>query len=350
MSSSIPTTHCEYRRTGIDGVESGLELKKDVPVPKPGRCQVLVRVHAASLNFHDIPVLTTKQVAQMSVHGIPLSDGAGEVVALGEGVTEWKVGARVASTFTPSLLGGSQRWWNPLTMSLGADLDGVLAQYIAADESGLVDIGDLSYEEAATLPCSGVTAWNALYAGVSPLKAGRIVLVQGTGGVSILGAQIALAAGARVIATSSSDQKLARLAKLGVAKDDLINYKTTPEWSKRVLELTNSCGVDHILEVGGPGSVAQSVASIRVGGEVSIIGFVGGAEGSFNPLQILARGASMRGILVGNREMFRELLESVQYNKIRPVVDRVFPFEQAIEAFKYLESGVHFGKVVIKIV
>lgn len=349
-SSSIPATHSEYRRTGKLGVDGSLVLKKDVPVPKPGRNQVLVRVHATSLNYRDLLIVTGRYPAPgLLEQGIPLSDGAGEVVALGEGVREWKVGSRVAATFTPGLLGGSQRYWAALAQSLGGDLDGTLAQYIVADETALVDIGDLSYEEAATLPCAGVTAWNALYAGGTPLKPGRVVLVLGTGGVSILAAQIALAAGARVIATSSSDDKLARLEKLGVAKGDLINYKTTPEWSKRVLELTGGRGVDHVIEVGGPGTVTQSVASIRLGGEVSVIGFVGGAEGSLNPLQILMKGATMRGILVGTRELFRELLESIAQNKIRPVVDKVFPFDQATEAFQYLESGKHFGKVVIKV-
>jgi NADPH:quinone reductase-like Zn-dependent oxidoreductase len=351
-SSSLPSTYSLYRRTGAKtGIDGGLVLEKEVPLPKPGRGQVLVRVHATSLNFRDLAILKGHYPAATADKAIPLSDGAGEVVALGEGVTQWKVGARVAATFTPSLLGGSQRYWQPLTVSLGGDLDGTLAQYIVADEQGLVDIepSGLSYEEAAALPCAGVTAWNALYGGVAPLRAGRTVLVQGTGGVSILAAQLALAAGARVIATSSSDDKLARLEKLGVAKSDLINYKTTPEWSVKVLELTGGLGVDHVIEVGGPGTAGQSVASARVGGEIAVIGMVGGVEGSISPLSLLFKAVNMRGVIVGNREIFRELLEALGQNKVKPVVDKVFPFEQAAEAFKYLESGAHFGKVVIKI-
>ena len=240
-SSSLPATHSEYRRTGAQGIDASLSLKKDVALPKPGRHQVLVRVHATSLNYRDLLIVTGRYPAPgLLEHGIPLSDGAGEVVALGEGVREWKVGSRVAATFTPGLLGGSQRYWAALSGSLGGDVEGTLAQYIVADETGLVDIGDLSYEEAATLPCAGVTAWNALYGGVAPLKAGRVVLVLGTGGVSILAAQIALAAGARVIATSSSDAKLARLEKLGVAKGDLINYKVRNDASLKQREAQSS--------------------------------------------------------------------------------------------------------------
>lgn len=260
------------------------------------------------------------------------------------------MGARVAVT-CHSHQGGTWRWYKIGGNSVGFSLDGVLAQYITADQANLVDIGLLSYNEAATLPCAGATVWEALYAGCSPLKAGRVVLVLGTGGVSILAAQLALAAGARVIGTSSDDGKLARLEELGVAKQDLINYKTTPEWSKRVLELTNGRGVDYVIEVGGASTISQSVACTRVGGEVCLIGFLGGLEGSgFNPLEVLNGGVTLRSVYVGSRELFCELLESIQHNKIHPIIDKVFPFEQAIEAYKYLESGAHFGKVVIKVV
>lgn len=348
--STIPVTHSEYRRTGvIKTVEGGLVLKRDVPVPKPGRGQVLVRIHAVSLNYRDVAALKGGYPTTFLPNGIPVSDGAGEVVALGEAVTEWKVGARVAATCYPlTHQGGTWRWYKA-SGSVGFGVDGVLAQYVVVDQTDLVNIGSLSYEEAATLPCAGTTAWEALYGGRYPLKAGRTVLVQGTGGVSILAAQFALAAGARVIGTSSSDEKLARLEKMGVAKHDLINYKTTPEWSKRVLELTDGRGVDYIIEVGGATTIQQSVACIRVGGEVCLIGFLGGLEGEgFNPLNLLKSGATMRGVFMGNRDMFREMLESIHHNKIHPVIDKIIQFEQAEEAFKYLESGSHFGKVVIK--
>jgi len=350
-SPSLPSTHSEWRRTGTKtGVDGGLELKKDVPLPKPGRGQVLVRVHATSLNYRDLMILKGQYPVKLLEKGVPLSDGAGEVVALGEGVEDWKVGARVAATFTPSQTGGGGlRYEAALAGSLGGDVEGTLAQYIVADERGLVDIGDLSFEEAATLPCAGVTAWNALYAGQHPLRPGRVVLVLGTGGVSMLAAQIALAAGARVIATSSSDEKLARLEKLGVKKSDLINYKKHPKWSEQVLALTDGKGVDHVIEVGGPGTAEQSVNSVRMNGEVAVIGMVAGFEGNINPLSLLFKGATMRGVLVGPRELFRDLLDALKHNNVHPIVDKVFPFEQAIDAFKYLESGAHFGKVVIKV-
>jgi NADPH:quinone reductase-like Zn-dependent oxidoreductase len=332
----------------MKGVEGGLIFRKDVATPVPGRGQVLVQIHAVSLNFRDVAALKGEYPASSSPNGIPVSDGAGLVVALGEDITEWKVGDRVAMTCN-SHQGGSMRWFH-FDDNVGFQTDGVLAQYIIVDQTGIVDIGSLSYEEAATLPCAGTTAWNALYCGSSPLKSGRVVLVQGTGGVSILAAQIAMAAGARVIGTSSSDDKLARLEEMGVAKQDLINYRTTPEWSKRVLELTNGRGVDYIMEVGGASTINQSVACVRCDGEVSLIGFLGGLEGGgLNPLDVLKSGATLRSILIGSREMFRELLEAIHHNKIHPVIDKVFPFDQATGAFKYLESGAHFGKVIIKV-
>jgi len=354
-SSSLPSTYSVWRRTGKHSIDGGLELQKDVPLPKPGRGQVLVRIYACSLNYRDLLILKGQYGSGRSLTetGIPLSDGAGEVVALGEGVKDWKVGSRVAATFTPSLVGGGtlrhEGVLKSAARSLGGDFEGTLAQYFVADETGLVDIGDLPFEEAATLPCAAVTAWNALYGGQHPLRPGHVVLVQGTGGVSVVAAQIALAAGARVIATSSSDEKLARLEKLGVKKSDLINYKKHPKWSEQVLALTDGKGVDHVVEVGGPGTAEQSVASVRMNGEIAVIGMLAGSEGSINPLSLLFKGASMRGILIGTREQFRDLLDAIHHNGIRAVVDKVFPFEQAAEAFKYLESGAHFGKIVIKV-
>lgn len=348
MPTAIPATHSQYRRTGVTkAVETGLELVKDVPVPKPGRGQVLVRIHAVSLNYRDVAHLKGQYPAPFTPKGVPVSDGAGEIVALGDDVSQWKVGARIAIT-CHTHPGGLWRYFENIN-GLGFDIDGVLTQYIVVDQVRLVDIGSLSYEEAATLPCAGVTAWNALY-GNSTLQAGRTVLVQGTGGVSILAAQFALAAGARVIATSSSDDKLTRVEGLGVAKQDLINYKSNPEWGKRALQLTNDRGVDYVVEVGGASTISQSLASIRVGGEIALIGFLGGLEGSgFNPLEVLIHGAIMRGVFIGGRQMFQDMLESIHHNKIRPVIDKVFSFEQAMDAFNYLESGSHFGKVVIKV-
>jgi NADPH:quinone reductase-like Zn-dependent oxidoreductase len=219
---------------------------------------VLVRVRAVSLNYRDLLICQGKYPASTKDGVIPTSDGAGEIVALGEDAASaattgnWKVGDRVAAIFTPSYLGGTPRYTKGLEGSLGGDIDGMLAQYVLLDATALVRVPDyMSFEEAATLPCAGVTAYNALYGCVNPLRANHVVLVLGTGGVSVLAAQIALAAGARVIATSSSDDKLQRMKQLGVAEGDLINYKSTPEWGKKVRELTGGQGVDHVLEIGG---------------------------------------------------------------------------------------------------
>jgi len=352
MSASVPSTCAVWHLPSFNGIES-LTLKKDCPIPKPGRGQVLVRVHAVSLNYRDLLIASKQYSANVKEGVIPCSDGAGEVAAVGEEVKEWKVGDRVAAIFTPSFQGGIVRKGKALEGSLGGDIDGMLAQYRLLDATALVKLPDsLSYEEAATLPCAGVTAWNALHCGAHPLRQGETVLCLGTGGVSVLAAQLALAAGCRVIVTSSSDEKLRRMQQLGVKAGDCINYKNVPEWSKKVRELTKDVGVDHVIEVGGPGTVAQSVASTRLNGEISIIGFVGGMDAGghpLNPLSLLMGAINMRGVLVGSRQMFDDLLDAVETNHIKPVIDKTFPFEQAKEAYEYLKSQKHMGKVCIKV-
>ena len=330
----------EYRRLGLENLQL---VERDEPLP--GHQEVLVRFHAASLNYRDLMFARGLYNPTPRLPAVPLSDGAGEVVALGEGVTQWKVGDRVCPIFTQSWLDGrSSAHKNRSTLGAG-DLDGVLREVGAFHENGLVRIpAHLSYEEAATLPCAAVTAWNALVDS-GGLKAGETVLTLGTGGVSVFAMQIAKLFGARVLATSSSDEKLARMRALGA--DETINYKTTPEWDKEVLRLTEGIGVDHVVEVGGKGTMARSVSAASLGGNVSVIGLL--AEGGdFNPLSILQKGLRMRGILVGSRQMFADMNRAFATNGTRPVVDRAFAFSQAREALEYLATGAHFGKIVIR--
>lgn len=336
----------EYRLPKYTGL-SNLTLSTVKEIPQPGPGQVLVKVHAVSLNYRDLLVAKGQYGLGVKENVVPCSDGAGEVIATGDQVTEFKVGDRVAGTFNQDHVAGDIA--NKYHSVLGGTADGTLAEYILLAEHGLVHIpAHLSYEEASTLPCAAVTAWNALYGGSKPLLPGQTVLLQGSGGVSIFGLQIAVAGGARTIVTSSSDAKLEHAKKLGATYT--INYKTTPNWEEEVLKLTNGQGVDHILEVGGPGTLGRSLTSIAPGGAITCIGFVAGGEESKNiPTLLLMKQATMRGIVVGSRVLFQELNNSLEANNIKPIVDKVFPFEKALEAFEYLESQKHFGKVVIKV-
>jgi NADPH:quinone reductase-like Zn-dependent oxidoreductase len=230
--------------------------------------------------------------------------------------------------------------------SLGGGIDGMLAEYVVLKESGLVRIPEyMSFEEAATLPCAAVTAWNALVV-EGHLKPGDSVLVMGTGGVSIFSLQFAKMYGARVIATSSSDAKLERLRQMGAS--DLINYKTMPNWDARVLEVTGGAGVDHVVEIGGAGTLAKSINAVKSGGVVSLIGILSGA-GQIDPMPLLFKNARIQGILVGSREMFEAMNRAMAVNHLHPVIDRVFPFDHAADAYRHLESGAHFGKVCIAV-
>jgi NADPH:quinone reductase-like Zn-dependent oxidoreductase len=274
---------------------------------------------------------------------IPLSDCAGQVIAVGPGVTGVQPGSRVSSIFM-------QRWLDgPIdddkaASALGGPVDGVLAQRICLRADGLIPIPNhLSFEEAATLPCAAVTAWNALFRS-GGLKPGESVLIQGTGGVSIFGLQFAKMAGARVISTSGSDQKLERLRSMGVA--DLINYKTNPNWEKTVREMTGGIGVDHVVEVGGAGTLPSSIRAVRRGGHIALIGVLTGG-GEIDPRQVLFRSIRLQGITVGSKAMFAEMNAAISLAGLRPVVDRVFGFEQVPDAMRHLESGAHFGKVCV---
>jgi NADPH:quinone reductase-like Zn-dependent oxidoreductase len=317
----------------------------EAETPSPGKGQVLVKLHAASLNFRDLAVATGKyMMSALPPDLVPLSDGAGEVVEIGEGVTRVRPGDRVAGIFMQGWLAGEIEPEHGAT-ALGGAIDGVLTQYRVFDQSGLVHLPPhLSFEQGATLPCAAVTAWNALY-GLKPLLPGQTVLVLGTGGVSIFALQFAHAAGARVIVTSSSDEKLARAAALGAS--DGINYKATPDWAREVRKLTGGRGVDHVVEVGGPGTLQQSIASARLGGVVSLIGVL--TRGQIDPLPILGGGVIVRGIFVGSRSMFEDMNRAIALHGIVPVVDRVFGFEEARDAYRALKSAVHVGKLVIAI-
>jgi NADPH:quinone reductase-like Zn-dependent oxidoreductase len=334
-------------------VQFGVENLKQVELPMlqitPG--MVLIRVHAVSLNYRDLMMVKGFYNPKMALPRIPCSDGAGEVVAIGEGVSRVQVGDRVCGIFM-------QRWLDgPLTAerskaALGGDVDGMLAEYVLLAQDGVVRFPEhLSYEEAATLPCAGVTAWNALHhAGETPCPVlpGETIVIQGTGGVSIFALQFATLLGARVIGTSSSDEKLSRAYGLGL--DAGCNYKEHPEWSKWVVEVTEGRGADRIIEVGGGGTFGQSLRAVRVGGMVAQIGVLSGAATS-EPLAltpILHKQLRVQGIYVGSRAMFEEMNAAIAKAGLRPVIDRVFNADQVQDAFLHMQSGSHFGKIVIR--
>lgn len=332
-----------YRFPQANGIDT-LELA-EAETPRPGRGQVLVRMRAASLNYRDLMVTSGRYGRGTAPPNlVPLSDGAGEVVEIGADVTRVKVGDRVAGIFMQTWQGGEISPEDPPS-SLGGAIDGVLAEYKLFDQHGLVRLpAHLSFEEGATLPCAGVTAWNALFVG-RPLIAGQSVLVLGTGGVSIFALQLARAAGARVIATSSSDEKLAQAKKFGAS--DGVNYRQHPEWHEQVLALTDGRGVDHVVEVGGAGTLPRSVESARLGGNIHLIGVLTGGE--INPTPMMRKTLNVRGIYVGSRQMFEALNRSIELHRIKPVIDRVFDFADAKAAYHHLESQTHVGKVVIRI-
>ncbi len=314
--------------------------------PAPSAGQVLIRVHATSLNYRDHAVVTGKYFGGVLQRDtVPLSDGAGEVVAVGEGVTRVKKGDRVAGNFFQGWVDGVPD--RSALNALGSPADGMLTEYLVLDEKGVVIIPPhLSWEEAACLPCAAVTAWNALMVSGS-LRPGNTVLMLGTGGVSIFALQFAKMSGARAIVTSSSDKKLERAKKLGA--DMTINYKKSPEWHEEVLELTDGRGVDHVVEVGGAGTLAKSFQAVGYRGQISLIGVLSGREGDTNPHALMLKNASMTGIFVGSRIMFEQMNEAISNNRMRPVIDKVFSFDEAAEAYAYQLAGKHFGKVVIAV-
>lgn len=317
---------------------------REVPEPHAGAGEVLVRVRACSLNYRDqIIPLGRYMGGTVATDTVPLSDGAGEVVAVGPGVTSVKVGDRVAGSFFQNWIDGPA---NPgAGPALGAPpAAGMLQDLVVLPEHGVLPIAQsLTFEEAACLPCAGVTAWNALMEGPHPVRSGESVLVLGTGGVSLLALQIAKAAGAQVIATSSSDDKLARA--MGLGADKTVNYRATPDWGAAVADLAGG-GVDHVIEVGGAGTLKQSIAAVGFGGEIALIGVLT-REGDTNPHGLMFKGASIRGIFVGSRGMAARFNTFIDAHAIKPVVDRTFAIEHALEAYQYQASPDLFGKVVI---
>jgi NADPH:quinone reductase-like Zn-dependent oxidoreductase len=330
-------------RIAAGGGIDGLKLQSEAPAPL-GPTQVRVRLRAASLNFRDQMVLKGWYPVSTQAPLVPGSDGAGDVIETGAAVTRFKAGDRATTSFFPNWVEG------PMTPAkiagaLGGGDAGTLAQEIVLDEHALIATpAHLDYAQAATLTCAGVTAWNALFV-TGGLKPGQTVVLLGTGGVSIWALQLAKAAGARVIITSSSDAKLERARALGA--DELINYGKLPEWSGEVRKLTGGEGADLVLEVGGEKTALQSLASVRMQGTVVVIGGVSGFGGAVPPRALISGALRMHGVYVGSRQMHEELARFVAQTQLKPVIDRSFAFADAPEAFRYFEAGRHFGKVAV---
>ena len=324
--------------TGIEAL-----TKVDLPQPKPAHRQVLVKVLACSLNFRDLAIVLGRYRMPTKANVVPLSDGAGEVVEVGPGVTRVKVGDRVAGNFFQRWPGGHASA-DTQASALGGSIDGMLREYAVLEEDGVVKLpAHLSYQEGACLPCAGVTAWNALVR-EARVKAGDTVVLLGTGGVSMFALQFCKLCGADVIATSSSDAKLERAKELGAAHG--VNYKTTPDWDKAAVELTGGVGVDQVVEVGGAGTIAKSLGALRIGGKISMIGVLSGAA-DLNPMLIMGKRANVQGISVGSTQMFEAMNRAIAVARMKPVIDKVFPFEETPAAFRHMQSAQHFGKIVI---
>lgn len=313
--------------------------------PRPGAREVLVRMTAASLNYRDYMVAQGVYNPRMRRPLAPLSDGAGVVEEIGSGVTRFKQGERVTACFMQKWIEGPPTREKGAS-ALGGAIDGVLREFAVFSEEGLVHVPEpLSDEEAATLPCAAVTAWHALFEH-TPMAPGETVLIQGTGGVSVFALQFAAAAGLRTIVTSSSDQKLERARQLGAS--ETINYKTNPNWEEQARKLTGGRGVDHVIEVGGSGTLGRSLKAVRMQGAVSVIGVLSGAEPSVSPREILMNSVRVQGIYVGSRLMFERMNRAIEFHKIKPVVDRVFAWTELPDALRYMESQQHFGKICLK--
>jgi NADPH:quinone reductase-like Zn-dependent oxidoreductase len=310
--------------------------------PEPSFGEILVKIKASSLNFHDYAVVAG--MLPVADGRIPMSDGAGEVAALGEGVTSFAVGDKVMSTFFPGWPGG------PVSAERirgvpGDHIDGFAAEYVCMPASAFSAMPrGYTFEEAATLPCAALTAWRALFV-ANDIQPGTTVLTQGTGGVSVFALQMAKAAGARVIATSSSAAKLAKLTELGA--DHVINYRETPKWGAAVLELTEGRGVDEVVEVGGPGTLPQSIAAVRVGGNISLIGILTGLGGEVPTALAMHKNVRISGITVGSQDHQRDMTRALEAASFRPVIDSSFPLENISDAFKLQESQKHFGKICL---
>jgi NADPH:quinone reductase-like Zn-dependent oxidoreductase len=329
----------------VDGSDPTAIAIKNRPRPQAKAGQIVIDVKACSLNYRDLLIVKGVYPALGRTVGvIPCSDGAGVVSAIGEGIEDFAIGDRVAGAFMPDFIDGVL---TPKLQagSLGGAVDGMLAEQVVLTAHGVVKIpSHLSFEEASTLPCAGVTAWYALFVG-GALRPGQTVLLLGTGGVSVFALQFAKLAGARVIITSSDDEKLARAAELGA--DHLINYRKDEDWQKTVLDLTEGIGADLAVEVGGPGTINKTLEAVRYGGSISLMGVLTGMADTVATGLILSKNIKIQGTYVGSVSMFREMNKAIALHQLKPVVDRVFSFEEASEALAYLESGKHFGKIVV---
>ncbi len=329
-------------RPGLDNLKI-----EELPTPEPGPGEVLVRLRAASLNYRDtLTVVGGYGSRQKQARLIPLSDGAGEVAKLGPGAERWRLGDRVIGCLLPDWQGGEISE-EKSAVSLGGSVDGCAAEYRVFQAIGLVRTPEhLSDIEAATLPCAALTAWSAVIT-QGRVGPGDTVLTQGTGGVSLFALQFARLAGARVLATSSAPDRLQRLRELGAS--DVVNYREVPDWGRWARALTDGRGVDHVVEVGGAGTLAQSIRAVRVGGTLSLIGVLAGAKPDFNLALVVMQNIRLQGVTVGSRDQFEEMLAAISAHKLRPVIDRVFPLAEIRTAIEYLGSGRHIGKVCIAI-
>ena len=326
---------------GIDNLELAT-----LPDPQPQRGEVVIKVHAVSLNYRDLMVVEGRYNPKMHLPRIPCSDGAGEVVAIGEGVTRVKVGDRVAGIFMQNWIDGEPDA-SKVRGALGGDIDGVLAELVVLREEGVVHFSEhLSFEEAATLPCAAVTAWNALIR-AGRVKAGDTVVIQGTGGVSIFALQFAKMLGARVLGTSSSDAKLARAQVLGL--DAGVNYRQYPEWDKWVVEQTGGRGADLVVEVGGGGTLMRSLRALRIGGALAQIGVLTGKGEGIEISLLLHRQVRLRGIYVGSRADFEMMNRAISQQQLKPVVDQVVSFAEVGKVLRQMQAGAHFGKLVTSV-
>jgi NADPH:quinone reductase-like Zn-dependent oxidoreductase len=314
------------------------------PVPEPGPYQVLVKMHAWSLNYRDLMTVNGSYNPRLKLPQIPLSDGAGEVAAVGSEVRSVKPGDRVANTFFEHWVSG-EATDEKARSALGAGRDGVLSEYVVLHEEGVIPFPDhLTFAEAATLPCAALTAWNALVT-EGKIKAGDIVLALGTGGVSIFALQFATLNGAQVVITSSSNEKLAKAKQLGAGQT--VNYREIADWGKHIRQLTGGRGVDLVVEVGGAGTFNQSLTALKRGGTMCLIGVLTQGTGA-NIVPILMNGIRVQGIFVGSREAFQSMNSAIALHHLHPVIDRTFGFAEAREAFRFMESGKHFGKICIE--
>ncbi|MEO7719135.1 MAG: NAD(P)-dependent alcohol dehydrogenase [Capsulimonas sp.] len=327
-----------------DGLDALKLIDRPEPAAAPGR--VVVRMRAFSLNYRDVEIANGRYGAGQSPrHLVPLSDGVGEVVAIGAGVTRLAVGDRVTGSFMQEWIDGAFEA-SVHQSALGGSIDGVFAEYVSFPDYGLVQVpGYLTDEEAATLTCAAVTAWNALFV-AGNVKPGQTIVIQGTGGVSIFALQFAKLAGLRTIITSGSDEKLARAAALGA--DIGINYRANPDWDKEVIQLTHGLGAEIVVDIGGEDTLARSINAARGLGYIPVIGYVSGKSFAAPLMPLFLKNLNIRGISVGSRRMFEQMNVTLAQHELRPVVDRVFEFGEARAALEYLESGKHFGKVVIR--